>query len=151
MPKLEPTSGQASKAVVILKGIFPVISKHVSEIYFCGRRRLTCIHTIIEWFGFEGALKIIQLRTLCHGQAHLPLHQIAQNEQWFSVLKHRDMDVLGKESKADDCRDVVCSGEMLHVCRELPLVCSVLLVCPAVRLDMWGALDFGHCDHEVWD
>lgn len=149
MPKLEPTSGQASKAVVILRGIFPVISKCVREIYFCGRRRLTCIHTIIEWFGFEGALKIIQLRTLCHGQEHLPLHQIAQNERCFCVLlmfwgrKAKLMvakmwSVLGKCSMSAECCPLcalsfLCALQLGWTCEVLWILATVTMRCGTIK------------------
>uniref|UniRef100_A0A8C3PLQ6 Uncharacterized protein n=1 Tax=Calidris pygmaea TaxID=425635 RepID=A0A8C3PLQ6_9CHAR len=37
------------------------------------------VHRIIEWFGLEGTLKIIEFQTPCHGQGHLPLDQVAQS------------------------------------------------------------------------
>jgi len=36
-------------------------------------------HRIIEWFGFEGTLKIIWFQPPCHEQGHLPLDQVAQS------------------------------------------------------------------------
>jgi len=37
------------------------------------------LHGIIEWFRLEGPLKIILFQPPCHGQGHLPLHQVAQS------------------------------------------------------------------------
>jgi len=36
-------------------------------------------HTITEWFGLEGTLKIISFQSPCHGQRHLPPDQVAQS------------------------------------------------------------------------
>jgi len=36
-------------------------------------------HRIIEWFGLEGSLQIIEFHPLCHGQGHLPPDQVAQS------------------------------------------------------------------------
>jgi len=38
----------------------------------CSNRR------IIEWFGLEGTLKIIEFQPPCCGQGHLPLDRVAQ-------------------------------------------------------------------------
>jgi len=39
---------------------------------------LSC-HRIIEWFGLEGILQIIQFQPPCHEQGHLPPDQVAQS------------------------------------------------------------------------
>ena len=41
--------------------------------------KIPLCHRIIEWFGLEGTLKLIQFQPPCHGQGHLPLDQVAQN------------------------------------------------------------------------
>jgi len=37
------------------------------------------IHRIIEWFGLEGTLKIIEFQPPCQEQGHLPPNQVAQS------------------------------------------------------------------------
>jgi len=36
-------------------------------------------YRIIDWFGLEGTLKVITVRSPCHGQGHLLLDQGAQS------------------------------------------------------------------------
>ena len=36
-------------------------------------------YRIIDWFGLEATLKIIQFQSPCHEQGHLPLDQVAQS------------------------------------------------------------------------
>jgi len=47
--------------------------------FFCLVEYHRIIEPIIEWFGLEGTLKIIQFQPPCHGQGHLPLDQVAQS------------------------------------------------------------------------
>ena len=36
-------------------------------------------HRIVEWFGLEGTIKIIEFQPPCYRQRHLPLNQVAQS------------------------------------------------------------------------
>jgi len=64
-------------------------------------------HSIIEWFGLEGTLKIIWFQPSCHGQGHLPPDQVAGDSR---LQQSTEGEACARTSHHEKCPEAPCRG-----------------------------------------